>query len=248
MTESLSLSDLSFRYGRGPFVLRSLDFAFPRGATLLLGPNGAGKSTLLSLSASALRPQQGLVALGDVSATGRSLRTFRRRVAWMPQQIQPFPGLTVREQVAYVGWLKGMSKRDAWAGSIRSLERVGLGGFESRSPRRLSGGELRRLGVAQTLVHEADWVLMDEPTAGLDPIQREQFHAVVARLRGTVDIVISTHQTEDLDANYDSVVVLHDGRIRFAGPTQEFLDLGSGSSGSRRVASAYQRALEREAP
>jgi ABC-2 type transport system ATP-binding protein len=242
MTQPLELTGVTFRYGRGPLVLRSLDFSFPAGATLLLGPNGAGKSTLLGLAASALRPRSGRVALGDLEAAGSSLAAFRRRVSWMPQRIEPFPGLTVREQVAYVGWLKGMSRREAWKRSLPALEKVGLGGFEERSPRRLSGGELHRLGLAQTLVHDAEWILMDEPTAGLDPAQRERFHSVVARVRGKVNVVISTHQTEDIDANYDSVVVLGAGEIRFAGPPRRFLALAPDG----RVASAYGRALGAE--
>jgi ABC-2 type transport system ATP-binding protein len=244
MTERITLSDVTFRYRRGRDVLRSFDFEFPAGLTLLLGPNGAGKSTLLGLAASALRPATGRIALGSLTATGRALRAFRRRVAWMPQQLQPFPGLTVREQVAYVGWLKGMAKRDAWERSIVALEQVGLGGFENRSPRKLSGGELRRLGVAQTLVHEAGWILMDEPTSGLDPLQRRQFHTVIGRLRGAANLVISTHQTEDIDSNYDSVVVLSAGRVCFCGTTRAFLALGSGPVGSSgHVVSAYERAL-----
>ena len=168
---ALSLSAVSLRYGRGADVLRGFGHTFAPGATLLLGPNGAGESTVLGLAASALRPRAGQVRLGDLAACGRSLREFRLRVAWMPQRIEAFPGLSVREQVAYAGWLKGMSRAAAWASAVRALERVGLGGFEQRSPRRLSGGELRRVGLAQTLVHDAEWVLMDEPTAGLDPLQ-----------------------------------------------------------------------------
>ncbi len=92
---ALSLSAVSFRYGRGADVLRGFGHTFTPGATLLLGPNGAGKSTVLGLAASALRPHAGQVRLGDVAAGGRSLREFRRRVAWMPQRIEAFPSIAI---------------------------------------------------------------------------------------------------------------------------------------------------------
>lgn len=239
LTSSLSFERVRFGDRRGRTVVDSLDFAFPAGATVLLGPNGAGKSTLLGLGASALRPRSGRVVVDGVVAAGASLRTFRRRVAWMPQQIAPFPVVTVREQVAYVGWLKGMPRHDAWRSSVAALERVGLGGFEDRRAGELSGGELRRLGIAQTLVHGAAWILMDEPSAGLDPAQRAAFRRTVAALRGRVSCVISTHQTEDIDASYDWVVVLGAGRIRNTSAVGDFLELGGGD-----VVTAYERTLE----
>jgi ABC-type multidrug transport system ATPase subunit len=224
-------------------VFEDFDHAFEAGSTLLLGPNGAGKSTLLGLAASVYAPQQGVVALGEIVASGRSLGAYRRRVAWMPQQIRPIPGLSVREQVSYVGWLKGMDSRSASRQALSALEDVGLEAHAGRRPRDLSGGELRRLGLAQTLVHGADFVLMDEPTAGLDPAQRSGFQQLVGELRSRASIVISTHQTDDIDLSYDRVVVIGAGTIRFNGSTADFLALGGSETGHRRVVDAYERAL-----
>jgi ABC-2 type transport system ATP-binding protein len=241
---SLTLEDVDFAYKNGRPVFRSFNFAFDDGSTLLLGPNGAGKSTLLGLCASILTPRNGSVSAGAVRASGRDLRTFRGHIAFMPQRIKPMPGLTSREQVAYVGWLKGLSRDEAWKGAKRALERVDMARLGDRRPRTLSGGELRRLGVAQTLVHKARWILMDEPTAGLDPAQRAEFQSLASELRSDVDLVISTHQTEDIGTIYDRVVVLDAGDVRFSGTTDRFLGLGDGPAGSsQRVVSAYQRAL-----
>lgn len=239
---TLALHDVTFGYGRRPPVLRGFSFEFAPGSTLMLGPNGAGKSTLLGLAVSALRPQAGRVTLGEVEASGSSLRTFRRLLAWMPQRISPIPGLTVREQVAYAGWLKGMARAEAWDGSLPALARVDLADHAGRSPRDLSGGELRRLGVAQTLVHRARWLLMDEPTAGLDPAQRMGFQDLIAEL--DVDLVVSTHQTDDISSTYGHVLVLAAGEVRFHGPTRSFLGLAAGDRGARdAVVGAYRRAL-----
>jgi ABC-2 type transport system ATP-binding protein len=239
----IQFRNVTFAYRGGRPVLRDFSFEFEARSTLLLGPNGAGKSTLLGLAASVLTPRSGEIRMGEIEAAGPSLSAFRRALAWMPQQVSIFPGLSVREQVAYVGWLKGLPKHEAWERSAGALARVDLEHHADRSPRTLSGGERRRLGVAQTLVHEAPWVLMDEPTAGLDPAQRADLQALIHGLRGTASVVVSTHVTDDIDSGYDRVVVLGDGEVRFSGTVDEFLGLADGAPGGNRVVSAYRRAL-----
>src|SRR5579884_2130928 len=204
---TIQISDCRFSYRSGVPVLDNFSLSLGKGATVLLGPNGAGKSTLLGLSASALRPGSGDVRLGDLSTgTRRSLRSYRRKVAWLPQQVKPLAGLRVREQVSFSGWLKGMSRTAAWEASALALHKVQLEKMADRRASELSGGQLRRLGIAQALVHDAEVVLLDEPTAGLDPSQRAVFRRLLADLRGTADFVVSTHQTEDLGDIYDTVV------------------------------------------
>jgi ABC-2 type transport system ATP-binding protein len=239
----IQFRNVTFAYRAGRPVLRDFSFEFEGGSTLLLGPNGAGKSTLLGLAASALTPRSGEIRMGDLEAAGSSLSAFRRALAWMPQQVSIFPGLSVREQVAYVGWLKGLAKDEAWERSADALARVNLEHQTDRRPGTLSGGERRRLGVAQTLVHEAPWVLMDEPTAGLDPAQRADLQTLIHSLRGSASVVVSTHVTDDIDAGYERVVVLGAGEVRFSGTTEAFLALAHGASDSSRVVSAYRRAL-----
>ncbi|WP_338484896.1 ATP-binding cassette domain-containing protein [Streptomyces sp. SCSIO 75703] len=108
---SVTFATCTYRYRRGPVVLDRLSFGFPAGRTVLLGPNGAGKTTLLALAASVLKPRTGTVAFAGLDPAIRAqLRVYRRRVGWMPQHITPVPGMTCREQVAYAGWLKGMSR------------------------------------------------------------------------------------------------------------------------------------------
>ncbi|MCD0450229.1 ATP-binding cassette domain-containing protein [Actinocorallia sp. API 0066] len=220
-----------------------MSLRFAEGTTVLLGPNGAGKSTLLGLAASFHAPAAGKVSFMGVSAGERRARSeYRRRVGWMPQHVAPVAGLTVREQVSYAGWLKGMSRRAAWDGALEALAAVGLGGLAERSAGRLSGGQLRRVGLAQALVHRAEALLLDEPTAGLDPRQRETFRDVLGQVAERAHLVVSTHQTEDLTALYASVVVLDRGRPVFTGPTDAFLRAGGGS-----VERAYDRYVEAEA-
>lgn len=238
----------SFGYSRKREVLKELSLELPQGCTVLLGPNGAGKSTLLSLAASVLQPTAGRITLGSLDpARRKELAHYRRRVGWMPQGITPVPGLKVREQVAYAGWLKGLSRREAWDRSAEALRRVRLSDLADRPARVLSGGQLRRLGIAQTLVHDSEIILMDEPTAGLDPVQRAVFRELMGELADTVHPVVSTHQTEDLDTVYDSTVVLVDGQVRYCGATSNFLaHAGEHTAPERRAETAYLQFVPRE--
>ncbi|MYW04920.1 ATP-binding cassette domain-containing protein [Streptomyces sp. SID3343] len=241
-------ADCEFRYRRGRPLLEGLTLSFSRGRTVLLGPNGAGKSTLLGLAASVLLPRAGTVELGRLcTARRKDLSGYRRRVGWLPQQVAAVPGLRAREQVAYAGWLKGLSRADAWERADTALARVGLQTLAAHKSSRLSGGQLRRVGIAQCLVHDAEVLLMDEPTAGLDPVQRQVFRDLLADLDDRVDVIVSTHQTEDIDASYEHVVVLDDGRPRFQGSVGDFLALSPDTVPSqRRAEAAYASTIRQE--
>lgn len=243
---SLRYTDCTFGYRSRTPVLTSLTLEFPPGCTVLLGPIGAGKSTLLSLGASVLMPERGTVTWNRLgTARRRDRAAYRRCVGWLPQDISPVPGLSVREQAAYAGWLKGLAKREAWDRAAAALDRVRLTELAERRSHELSGGQLRRLGIAQTLVHEAELVLLDEPTAGLDPVQRGVFRDLVAELSETVQFIVSTHQTEDLADIYDTVVVFDRGVSAFQGSTHDFLALATGSISSERRAEMVYRSLVR---
>ncbi|MFD7642626.1 ATP-binding cassette domain-containing protein [Kitasatospora sp. NPDC059795] len=245
----IKISNCSFSYRRGLPVIEQLSISFDPGATVLLGPNGAGKSTLMAIAATALKPKSGDVRLGSVTASGRSaVRAYRRKVGWLPQQVRPVAGLKVREQVAYGGWLKGMGRDAAWEASLGALAKVRMTQLADRRSTELSGGQLRRLGIAQALVHDAEVVLLDEPTAGLDPAQRSAFRRLLTDLQDSVSFVVSTHQTEDLAASYRSVVVLDQGQVRYQGSIGEFLGrVPAGVSEERRAEAAYSELVAEEA-
>ncbi|MFE3459761.1 ABC transporter ATP-binding protein [Nocardiopsis aegyptia] len=248
---NLSADGVVFSYGwfSSP-VFDDLSLAVPDGCTVLLGPNGAGKSTFMSLLASVLPPRRGRVQVGAWrSDRRRDLARLRGAVGWMPQSIVPVTGLSVREQVAYHGWLKGMSRADAWQASPEALRQADLSDLADRSAAKLSGGQLRRVGLAQTIVHRPPVLLLDEPTAGLDPAQRSAFREVLNGLAVGDTVLISTHQTSDLSDLFDSVVVLSDGRNRFTGSAESFLARAEDSGGSveRRAEAAYASVLKEAA-
>jgi ABC-2 type transport system ATP-binding protein len=234
--------NVTFRYRRSaPTVLDAFTWTVPSGRTVLLGPNGAGKTTLLGLGADALRPQRGVVRFGSMLAGRRSDRSsFRSAIGWMPQQIRAVPGLTCQEQVAYAGWLKGLTRKDAWSAAASVLDLVDMTAHARVLASRLSGGQLRRVGLAQALVHRSRILLLDEPTVGLDPAQRAGFREIVRSLPGSLRAVVSTHQVDDLSEVFDTVVVLRDGHIRYQGTVQDFLALAPADA-ERPAEAAYRQ-------
>ncbi|MEU2551743.1 ATP-binding cassette domain-containing protein [Streptomyces sp. NPDC013313] len=245
---TLELISCTYGYSHGlrrrrRTVLSDFDYRLPEGLTILLGPNGAGKSTLLKLAASVVRPDSGRVVCDGVPGTSKA---FLRTVARMPQDIVPMPGLTAREYVAYVGWLKGMSRTDAWKAARRVLARVELTEQSDNKTGSLSGGQLRRVGVAAALVHGARVLLLDEPTAGMDPRQRRVFRDLLRDLSGEVSVLMSTHDVADLAEDADHVTVLADGRILHSGSTDTFLALApAGTAAGRQAEGAYTELLTR---
>ena len=217
----LSVEDVSFSYGRvrpRP-VFSELSWKVTPGVTtLLLGPNGAGKSTLLKLLAGQERPTSGSIRCGDLS--GRT--ALFEHVAWMPQDVRAARGLTVLEQVHYAAWVAGHSDGRARERASQALELVRLDERAAQRTSELSGGQLRRLGLAQAWARGGDVLLLDEPTAGLDPAQTLNFRAVLPRLEVPGGVVISTHQVADVDGEFDRVAVLHQGRIVFDGDVEQF--------------------------
>jgi ABC-2 type transport system ATP-binding protein len=141
----------------------------------------------------------------------------------MPQSITAVAGCSTREQVALAGWLKGLSRSAAWDAAGRALQQVGLRSQAEVKAAELSGGQRARMGLAQALVHEASVLLLDEPTASLDPAQRHNFLTVIEDLADSRSIVVSTHDVNDLATAFDRVLVLDSGRITFDGTVPEFL-------------------------
>ncbi|WP_288784367.1 ATP-binding cassette domain-containing protein [uncultured Cutibacterium sp.] len=229
------IDDVTFSYRRHHEVLHGVNIEFMPGRTALLGPNGAGKSTLFSLSSGATVPQSGKIKLGTAEASSRALR---RRVGLMSQTVRPIAGLTVREQVTYCGWLMGLGTREAATKAEKVIADVDLSEKADERSSRISGGQLRRVGLAQVIVGQPEVLLLDEPTAGLDPAQRMRFRDVLERIPNDRVTVVSTHQVDDLADGYDRVVVLSSGRVVFDGTPHEFLDLAP-EDAPHRAETAY---------
>lgn len=219
-----------------------LSVQFAPGKTALIGPNGAGKSTLMSVATGLLSLTEGTLSLEQQALSRQRKYTALRKVtALVPQRFTAIPGLTVLEHVVYSAWLKGLSAREARSHAAAALERVDLASLHKRPASRLSGGETRRLAIAQALVSQSRFLFMDEPTAGLDPLQMKEFNGLLAGLAPELALVVSTHDINDIDHRYDRVIVLDRGAIRFDGPIAEFTAIAGPDPAGSPFLAAYER-------
>jgi ABC-2 type transport system ATP-binding protein len=217
------------RYGRAT-VLDAIDVAAGPGVTGLLGPNGAGKTTLLRCLATTLAPDSGEIRMLGLDPADRAQRTeLRRRLGYLPQDPGFYPHFTAFELVDYVAILKEMTDRRRRHGEVRRvLAEVDLADRSKSKVRKLSGGMRQRLAFAQALLGDPDLLILDEPTVGLDPEQRMRFRALVSRLGESRTVLLSTHQTEDVAALCERVVVINEGRAVFTGTPGELARTASG--------------------
>jgi ABC-2 type transport system ATP-binding protein len=218
MTCGVRVQDVTKRFGR-TLALDGVSFTADVGVTGLLGPNGAGKTTLLRMLATVLAPDGGrLQLLGRSPQNAEERVEIRRRLGYLPQEPGFHRGFTVFEFVDYVAILKELTDRRARHDEVRRvIDTVGLSDVSGRRIRALSGGMKRRVGVAQAILGEPELVVLDEPTAGLDPEQRLRFRDLVSRIGEGRTVLLSTHQTEDVTALCRHVVVIDRGRAVFDG-------------------------------
>ena len=225
---AIETTDVRKRYG-DVVALDGLSLEVEAGRTFgLLGTNGAGKTTLFKLLVNHVRPDAGRLAVAgmDVSEAGRDVR---RVVGYLPEHAGFPPSLTGREVLGFHGRMRGIDPADREARIDEVLETVGLIEAAGRAVGGYSNGMNRRLGLATALLHRPRVLLLDEPTAGLDPLGVAAFHRIVDRLHRDreLTIVLSSHVLAEVEALCDRVAVLHEGRLRVEGPVG---DLRSGAS------------------
>ncbi|HEX2064703.1 MAG TPA: ATP-binding cassette domain-containing protein [Acidimicrobiales bacterium] len=215
---------------RANTVLDAVNLTAGPGITGLLGPNGAGKTTLLRILATVLQADEGRVrAFGLDPADGEQRREIRRRLGYQPQEPGFFQSFTVTAFLDYVAILKEITPRDERRQEVRRvIDLVNLGAVSGRRIRKLSGGMRRRVALAQALLGRPQLLILDEPTAGLDPEQRLRFREVMSEIAAEHTVLLATHQTDDVAAVCDRVVVLHEGRNLFDGTPVELGNLAAG--------------------
>ncbi|CAM5541894.1 ABC transporter ATP-binding protein (plasmid) [Streptomyces viridifaciens] len=220
-------SGLRVRVGRKKTAVDGLDLSLGTGTHGLLGPNGAGKTTLIRTLATVLRPTEGdLELLGTRVGAMVDHRSLRRQIGYLPQEFGYYKRFTVREFVEYMAWLKEVPKAAVPAAVQRAVERVGLADRADHRMKTLSGGMVRRAGIAQAIVNDPAVLLLDEPTVGLDPAQRLRFRELLQELGRDTCVVVSTHLVEDVAAACSDVVLLAEGRLVFQGTPDDLAAAG----------------------
>lgn len=215
---------------------------------LLRGPNGAGKTTMLRILATVLKPAHGDVALlGHSTRDAHDLREIRRRLGYLPQQFGFYPNFTVFEFIEYFALLKEMPPNRVRAAVADAIERVGLEDRARSKMKSLSGGMLRRVGIAQAIVNEPELLLLDEPTVGLDPEQRVIFRRLLREMAETSAVFVSTHLVEDVAAACSEVMLMDAGRLVFHGTANDLVAMGHDDtlSGDSAIERGYGAVLAR---
>ncbi|MFF5256684.1 ABC transporter ATP-binding protein [Streptomyces leeuwenhoekii] len=242
---AIRVAGLRVRHRR-TLALDSVDLDFGPGVHGLLGPNGAGKTSLIRVLATVAEPAGGRVEiLGHDALDHRQRAAVRRRLGYLPQEFGYYPGFTVREFVAYVAWLKEMPADTVPAAVERAVARVGLAGRIDAKVRTLSGGMVRRVGIAQAVVNDPRVLLLDEPTAGLDPEQRVDFRELLRELGASSTVIVSTHLVEDVAAACTDVTLVEGGRVAYRGTPAALAALGesAGGAGDHPIERGYAAAL-----
>ncbi|MFC3894361.1 ABC transporter ATP-binding protein [Lentzea rhizosphaerae] len=217
---------------RGRNAVNELTLRLGRGVHGLLGPNGAGKTTLIRTLATVQKPSAGSLSLLGTPLGGTTgLRKLRRKLGYLPQHFGYYKRFTVREFVEYLAWLKEMPPQAIPGAVQRALEKVGLADRADDRLKTLSGGMVRRAGIAQAIVNDPEVLLLDEPTVGLDPAQRLSFRELVAELGQQSCVLISTHLVEDVAAACTDVVLVAEGSLVFQGTPAELAAAGTEEHG-----------------
>jgi ABC-type multidrug transport system ATPase subunit len=237
----LEIRALSKRYRRGPWAVRDFTLTVERGVLGLLGPNGAGKTTLMQMVATVTKPTAGEIRFAgeDIS---KSPDTLRRRLGYLPQDFGTYESLSAEEHLTYFAGLKGVRSRSR----VREmLERVNLHTVGRRPVGGFSGGMKQRLGIAQALIGEPDLLIVDEPTAGLDPEERVRFRNLLSDLGGDKLVILSTHIVSDVESTATRIVVMREGRLLAAEAPEDLLTATRGQVWEAVVPSTeYETARE----
>jgi ABC-2 type transport system ATP-binding protein len=219
------IDDLTKTYRGGVQALKGVDLTIENGMFGLLGPNGAGKTTLMRILAGILRPSSGTIRVGEYDGTTERGRTAIKRVlGYLPQDLGLYPDLSAREFLDYVGILKGIDDRKARKARVEELlEVVSLSNVAHRKLKTFSGGMKRRVGIAQALLNDPQLLIVDEPTAGLDPEERIRFRNLLSDLGGNRVVLLSTHIVEDIAQTCHNLAIMKSGQVVFQGTTADLI-------------------------
>ena len=214
----LTISHVSKQYRRGFWGLRDFDLELGPGVIGLLGPNGAGKSTLMRMLATITQPTEGTVKWNDTDIV-KSPNTLRAVLGYLPQDFGVYPNLTGLEFLEYMAAIKGLDAKSARRRVDELLVVVNLVHAAKQPLGGYSGGMKQRVGIAQALLNDPQLLILDEPTVGLDPVERVRFRNLLSDLAGERIILLSTHIVSDVEATATEIIVINKGRkVQHAAP------------------------------
>ncbi len=221
----LRIESVSKRFRSGNYGVRDLSLTARAGVLGLLGPNGAGKTTLMQMIATVTKPTAGRIFFRDTDATAKP-DDLRRRLGYLPQDFGVYENLTAFEFLGYFAALKGIRNR---AKVQEMLEMVNLHSVANRAVGGFSGGMKQRLGIAQALINDPDLVIVDEPTAGLDPEERVRFRNVLSDLGEGRLVILSTHIVSDVESIATEIAIMREGTLVTLATPEALMQSAAGS-------------------
>jgi ABC-2 type transport system ATP-binding protein len=222
--DTLTISGLSKTYGNGTKALTDVSLNIPVGMFGLLGPNGAGKSTLMRIIATLQEPDKGRIMLGETDVL-KNKHQVRKTLGYLPQEFGVYPGISAVLLLNHLAVLKGITNRNERTEIVKSLlyktnlyenRNKNLGGF--------SGGMKQRFGIAQALLSNPKLLIVDEPTAGLDPAERIRFHNILNELGEETIVILSTHIVEDVKELCTKMAIISNGKVLFTGNPKQAIE------------------------
>ena len=225
MSATIKIRNLNQYYGKKQ-ALKDVNLTIHTGMFGLLGRNGAGKTTLMKVLATLLPKTEGMVSVcGENIARTQKIR---RITGYLPQEFSMYPNMTVYEAMDYLGVLSGLTKKEREHRIPILLERVNLGEDRRKRVKALSGGMKRRLGIAQAILHDPRVLIVDEPTAGLDPEERVRFRNLLCETAEERIVILSTHIVGDIEATCENIAVMDEGEIIYTGTVPELTQMAEG--------------------
>ena len=240
----LKIESVSKKFGKKE-ALSDVDLELDAGIYGLLGDNGAGKSTLMRLLVGVDKPTKGRI-LYEGEDISQLKGKYRDLLGYMPQEFAVFPGFTAGEFLNYMGALKGLSKREVKEKISRVLAFVNLQDVKDKKVSTFSGGMKRRVGIAQALLNDPRILILDEPTAGLDPGERIRFSNILSNMSKDKIILFSTHIISDIEAITKSIIILNDGKIRAKTTSDKLIEKMEGRVFESRIPFSELAAYEKK--
>jgi len=225
MKNSIVISELNKFYGKKQ-ALKDVNLTINQGMFGLLGRNGAGKTTLMKVLSTLIKSNSGNITLCDVSISNE--REIRSMIGYLPQDFSMYSNMTVYEAMDYLGVLSGLSKAERKERIPKLLAKVNLQRNPKMKVKAMSGGMRRRLGIAQAILHDPKVLIVDEPTAGLDPEERIRFRNLLSELAEDRIVILSTHIVGDIEATCENIAILDEGEILFQGTVSKLLEGANG--------------------
>ena len=219
----LYVSNLSHTYPNGTRALDNVSLEIPKGMYGLLGPNGAGKSTLMRTIATLQTPSEGRIVFDEIDVLADP-DALRRRLGYLPQDFGVYPRVSAYQMLDHMAVLKGIASLDRKAVVETLLNQTNLWGVRKKSIAGFSGGMRQRFGIAQALIGDPDLIIVDEPTAGLDPEERNRFLNLLAAIGDEKVVILSTHIVDDVADLCPRMAVLAQGRVQLEGRPSDLID------------------------